>query len=94
MTPPGPPAGLAALPRPGAIELLWSPSTEEDLAQYRVYRSEDGGEAKRLAEVAFTTATWLDETVQAGRIYTYTLTAVDEAGNESARSEATQASLP
>ena len=90
---PDPPAGLAALPKPGAIELLWSPSKEEDLAAYRVYRAE-GGDPQRLVELSPGKAAWLDEGVKPGISYRYTLTAVDRAGNESTPSEPVEAALP
>ena len=94
VTPPEVPAGLAVLPRQGGLELLWSPSSEEDLAGYRVYRSAAGAAPERLAELDPGKASYLDESVQKGVAYRYTLTAFDQAGNESAPCEAVEATLP
>ncbi|HXY39288.1 MAG TPA: hypothetical protein VEQ10_06440 [Vicinamibacteria bacterium] len=94
ITPPAPPAGLAVLPRQGGLELLWSPSPEEDLAGYRVYRASGQGEPERLAELLPAQASFLDESAKKGVSYRYTLTAFDRAGNESAPSEPVEAALP
>jgi hypothetical protein len=91
---PATPAGLAALPRPGGIEVLWGPSSEADLASYRVYRTAPGGAAERLAELAPNRTSWLDETAARGVAYRYAVSAVDAAGNESAPSDPVEASLP
>ncbi len=94
ITPPETPAGLAVLPRPDGLELLWSPSTEEDLAGYRVYRAIGAGEPEKLAEIVPGTASYLDTKVQKGAAYRYTLTAFDRAGNESPPCEPVEATLP
>jgi hypothetical protein len=94
VTPPATPAGLALLPRQGGLELLWSPSSEEDLAGYRVYRAAEGASAERLAELAVGKASYLDETARPGVVYRYTLTAFDQSGNESPASEPVEATLP
>ena len=94
ITPPGAPVGLAVLPRQGGLELLWSPSPEEDLAGYRVYRAAEGSAPQRLAELAPSKAAYLDESAVKGVVYHYTLTAFDQAGNESPPSDAVEASLP
>jgi hypothetical protein len=94
ITAPAAPAGLAVLPRAGGLELLWTPSTEPDLAGYRVYRAVSGGPAERLAEVPPTRSAWLDATAQAGETYLYSLSAVDQAGNESPRSETVEVTRP
>ena len=91
---PATPAGLAVLPREGALEILWSPSAEPDLAGYRVYRSAPGGAPEKVAEVGTTRASWLDETARPGVVYGYAVSALDRAGNESAPSESVEASLP
>ncbi|MGE5126839.1 MAG: fibronectin type III domain-containing protein, partial [Betaproteobacteria bacterium] len=94
VTPPEVPAGLAVLPRQGGLELLWSPSSEEDLAGYRVYRAAAGAAPERLAELDPGKASYLDESAQKGVAYRYTLTAFDQAGNESAPCEPVEATLP
>jgi hypothetical protein len=88
------PAGLAVLPRAGALEVLWTPSAEPDLAGYRVYRAVPGGEMEKLAEVGTTRASWPDETARPGLVYRYAVSAFDRAGNESAPAEPVEASLP
>jgi hypothetical protein len=94
VTPPAPPAGLAALPREGGLEILWSPSAEPDLAGYRVYRAGEGAEPQRVAEVPADRSSWLDESAQHGITYRYAVTAYDQAGNESERTEPVEATLP
>jgi len=91
---PEPPAGLAVLPRQGGLELLWSPSAEEDLAGYRVYRAAGDEAPQRLAELPFAKASYLDESAQKGVVYRYTLKAFDAAGNESPASDAAEGALP
>jgi hypothetical protein len=79
---PAPPTGVAALAAGGVVDVSWSPSTEPDLAAYRVYRSE-GGEAQKMAEVPATETRYRDQTAAVGPTYNYTVTAVDKDGNES-----------
>ncbi|HEX9186783.1 MAG TPA: hypothetical protein VGB87_06920, partial [Vicinamibacteria bacterium] len=88
------PAGLAVLPREGGLELFWSPSAAPDLAGYRVYRGAAGGPRERLAETGADRTSWLDATAARGAVYTYGLTAIDQAGNESEAAEVAEASLP
>jgi hypothetical protein len=91
---PAAPSGLAVLPREGGLEILWSPSGEPDLAGYRVYRAGPDGAPARLAEVGTGRAAWLDRTAERGVSYRYTVSAVDQSGNESGRTEPVEASLP
>jgi fibronectin type 3 domain-containing protein len=91
---PAAPAGLAVLPRQGGLELLWSPSGEEDLAGYRVYRAAEGQPPQRLAELPPAKAAYLDESARQGVVYRYTLTAYDAAGNESDPTDPVEATLP
>jgi hypothetical protein len=94
VTPPAPPAGLAVLPREGGLEILWSPSAEPDLAGYRVYRAGPGGEPERVAEVAAGRSSWLDESARRGVAYRYAVSAFDQSGNESERTEPVEVTLP
>ena len=87
VTAPVAPAGVAVLPREGGLEVLWGPSADADVAGYRVYRTAPGAPRERIAEVETNRSAWLDETAQRGILYAYTVTAFDQAGNESAPAE-------
>lgn len=89
---PAPPTGVAALAAGGVVDVSWSPSTEADVASYRVYRS-DGGEPSKLADVPGAETRYRDETAAVGPTYNYTVTAVDKDGNESAPSAPAKARL-
>jgi hypothetical protein len=80
---PAPPTGLTSLAQPGALEIRWSPSTESDLATYRVYRAAANGTPQLLADVPAGTTLYRDQSVAPATAYRYTVTAVDAAGNES-----------
>jgi hypothetical protein len=94
IAPPTLPTGLTLLAQAGALELRWSPSPEPDLAFYRVYRAEPTGAPERIAEVPAGTSVFLDTTGKPGTAYRYTITAVDQAGNESAPSTPLLGNLP
>jgi hypothetical protein len=91
---PGAPGGLAVFPRDAGLEVLWTPSVEEDLAGYRVYREGPGEPRRKLADVEAGRSSWLDATARGGVVYQYTVTAVDRAGNESPAAPAAEGSLP
>ena len=93
--PPEPPAGLVAAPGVAtagattapAIDLSWDPETgtERRLAGYRVYRRDGDGTAWRLLTAEpVRVAAYRDLTVASGRRYAYRVTAVSDAGVESA----------
>jgi hypothetical protein len=81
--PPATPPGLQAVYSAGeekTIDLTWAPNTDADLAGYNVYR----GGVKVNTEVV-KTPTYRDP-VNAPGTYSYSVTAVDLRGNESAKS--------
>jgi hypothetical protein len=91
--PPAAPVGLVAAQLAGdtagsaVVDLSWSISPENDVAGYRVYRSEaDGVRGQPLLPDFLPTPAFRDATVQIGHKYRYSVTAVDRAGNESAES--------
>lgn len=90
---PGAPTGLAVLPRERGLEVLWVPPPDPDLAGYRVYRETAGEPRARVAEVDAARSAWLDDSARPGVTYSYTVTAVDSAGNESAAPPPAEASL-
>jgi len=84
---------------PAQLELSWSISQEADLAGYNVYRSEQGspegsGRGERINPELLPIPTFRDIWVAPGRRYTYTVTAVDRAGNESPPSAPVSEEVP
>jgi hypothetical protein len=79
--PPIAPQNLRAIAVPGAVELVWSPNVEADLAGYNLYRSEDGAFARMNSEL-LDVPLYRDASIQPGRQYRYQVRAVDRAGNE------------
>ena len=94
IVPPAAPTGVAALGGPEGVEVSWSPSTDADLANYRVYRQAAGGARERVGEVAPPETSLRDTTAAPGARYAYTVTTVDTAGNESPPSLAAPGGRP
>lgn len=91
------PSGLRAiLEGRRAVALIWNPSTATDLAGYRVYRREPGGEWRRIDTGERRTATFTDRRVAPGTTYEYAVTAFDAADppNESERSAPARITMP
>jgi len=97
--PPAIPQHVVAAVLPAAndervVDLSWSINVESDLAGYRIYRSEKEGErGQRLQTDLLPSPAFRDSAVHAGQRYWYSVTAVDQAGNESSASEATLVDL-
>lgn len=97
--PPAVPTGLVAVssPEEHAIDLSWSSNTENDLAGYIVYRREAGSNAAptRISPPQPVTGpAFRDATAVPGKNYAYSVTAIDQDKNESARCPETEESLP
>lgn len=96
--PPAVPAGLQAVssgtPQQPFIDLSWAPNTESDLAGYNVYRHEEGAASVKINSEVVKAPTYRDSTVQAGRRYSYSVTAVDVRGNESEKSAEASETVP
>ena len=84
--PPAVPAGLSAVAGVGAIELAWQRNTEDDFQGYNVYRSMEDAAFEKIA-ASIDAPAYSDRQVEAGKRYRYAVSSVDQAGNESARSE-------
>jgi fibronectin type 3 domain-containing protein len=91
--PPAVPGGLAAVAGVSSIEVSWNPDTETDLRGYYLYRSVDGGPFERVGELLATPA-YSDRAIATGKHYRYQVSAVDQAGNESARSPVVETVAP
>lgn len=94
---PGVPQQLAAIADAagGAIDLSWTPDSENDLMAYYVYRRDvrGGVPAQRIAAVGLETS-YRDADTQADHRYAYSVSAVDQSGNESQRCPEVEETLP
>ncbi|MEI9981584.1 MAG: fibronectin type III domain-containing protein [Edaphobacter sp.] len=102
--PPRVPTGLEALPgglspTDRSIDLSWTPNSDSDLAGYFVYRQDVDSSgavaatATRLNQTPVVGPAYRDQTAKPGRRYSYRVSAVDQAGNESPTSEPVQETL-
>ncbi len=73
------------------MSLFWASNAEADLVGYNIYRAEDkaapDAQWVKLNAKTHTPTTFRDERVQVGKVYFYRIAAVDNAGNESPRSD-------
>ena len=94
---PAVPLGLVAVAdtAAGAIDLSWTPNTDADLAAYHVYRRDlqEGSPAQRIASVNVETS-FRDTEVKPERTYAYSVSAIDQSGNESKPSPEVEETLP
>lgn len=91
--PPAAPVGLTAVAGVQSIELSWERNTEPDLKGYYVYRATEGRPFERVGELVETPSA-SDRSIESGRSYRYVVSAVDQLGNESARSAAVEIAAP
>ncbi|MGD0570419.1 MAG: hypothetical protein ABSA78_18605 [Candidatus Sulfotelmatobacter sp.] len=96
--PPAVPSGLQAVfSGPGQqpfIDLIWAPVTDADLAGYNVYWREEGSATVKLNSEPVKTPAFRDMQVDAGKTYFYSVSSVDQRGNESARSDEASERVP
>jgi len=83
--PPAVPTGITVTPGVNTVELAWTRNTEPDFKCYRVYRSVDNGPFERIAD-NIEGPSYSDTAISPGKHYRYTVSAVDQAGNESKQS--------
>jgi hypothetical protein len=96
--PPAAPTGLQAVysgvGQKPFIDLTWAPNLESDLAGYNVYRHEAGGTPVKINPELVKTPSFRDSSVEPGHVYYYSVSAVDQRGNESGRAEETSEGVP
>ena len=93
---PAVPQGLAVVAdsAAGAIDLSWSPDSDSDLAAYYVYRRDFHQQPSlRIGSVGVETS-YRDTTAQPEHTYAYSLSAIDQSGNESQHSAEVEETLP
>jgi len=76
-------SGQTATPRGLDVDTAWLGSPEPDVEGYRVYRSDDGAPAVRVAELGAADRAFADPAAPVGVPVSYTVTAFDSSGNES-----------
>jgi hypothetical protein len=78
--PPAQPKGLRGLAEDGAVNLVWEPNGEPDLAGYLILRGEgEGATLQPLTPQPIKDANYRDTSVKAGVRYIYAVVAVDQA---------------
>lgn len=96
--PPAVPTGLQAVfSGPGQqpfIDLVWAPVTDLDLDGYNLYRHEAGHPPVKVNPHLVKNPAYRDTSVLPGHQYTYSVSAMDVRGNESARSDEATESVP
>jgi hypothetical protein len=96
--PPAVPRGLFAVTDvdAGAVDLSWLPQSDRGLAGYYVYRRDPDGSlpAQRISEQVIPSPAFRDMGAVRGHTYAYSISAVDESGNESPRTPEVMESLP
>ena len=76
------------------VDMVWAPNAENDVAEYRIYRKEEGGELTRIGTAPATMLSYHDTNVVAGHKYFYAISAVDLRGNESRKTPETTEVTP
>lgn len=86
-----PPEGLSATSGNESIDLSWGAVGADDLGGYNVYRStssiSDVSGMTRINGSLLSSTSYTDDGLTNGTTYHYVVTAVDESGNESGRSD-------
>jgi hypothetical protein len=85
--PPASPSGLTALPTAGAINLIWDPNKEKDLAGYLILRGTAADMMAPLTGAPVAVPTYADA-VSTGERFFYAVQAMDKNGNVSPPSPA------
>ena len=67
----------------GSIRLKWNEPVDNDVDCYRVYRSIEGLNSYTCVDNCVRALGWYDQSAAYGTAYSYRITAVDRAGNES-----------
>ncbi|NNE70896.1 MAG: hypothetical protein HKN29_11120, partial [Rhodothermales bacterium] len=89
---PAPPDSISVTVNPRGLFVDWVANQEPDLAEYRVYRAEEG---QALQQVAAREQTqYLDREALTAVPYVYRVTAVDLSGNESPPSDSVLGFIP
>jgi len=84
--PPAIPQNITAFVLEGRVQIFWDENKEPDLEGYFLYSGTDANQLQRSSS-SITINRYVDESVIPGESYYYRLSAVDQVGNESSKSE-------
>jgi hypothetical protein len=81
--------------RGNRVDLMWNPSTSQEVIGYNIYRSKkSGGPYRKINPVLNPSTIYCDTSVADGKTYYYVTTAVTSDDQESAYSNQAQATIP
>lgn len=87
--------GTGSQPSQHSVDLAWDPSTSPDTVGYHIYRGiQSGGPYSPITSELETSTTETDNTVAAGQVYYYVVTAVNANSEESPYSNEERAVVP
>lgn len=87
-TPAKAPTGVTVTENNETVLITWEPSESTDTEGYRIYRALDGEELRQVADITGRMSGWYqDKEVEAGRTYTYFLSAYDAYNQEGEKNE-------
>ena len=96
--PPGRPVGLQAvfssIGQKPFIDLTWAPNTDGDVAGYNIFRRTEAGTFEKLNKQIVPVPSYRDASVEGGKKYIYSVSAVDLRGNEGPRSSEASETVP
>jgi hypothetical protein len=90
--PPSVPASIAVLAGSNSIEVTWERSPESKLKGYYVWRAVGDGPFERLPDLVVAPA-YSDRDATPGKRYRYAVSAIDQKGNESEKSQTAEITL-
>lgn len=95
---PSPPSAVTIAATPTTISLFFPANPENDIAGYKIYRSNDPNIDKEkwtlLTPKLLDVTTYLDDKVESGKTYYYYVTATDKKGNVSQPSDVVSETVP
>jgi len=80
-----------------SVTLAWQATPEPQgsaAISYNIYRSSDGGHTYTCIATKVNGTKYVDEAVEGGKSYRYSITSVDAKGHESVRSQTIDAKVP
>ena len=91
--PPSVPANVVLVAGANSIEVSWERSPESDLKGYYLWRSVGDGPFERIGDLLIAPA-YSDHDVASGKRYRYEVSAIDQKGNESRKSQPAEITFP